>query len=83
MTVHRYKFAEGERFEVWRYTTPPSLEIVRKGDGANCYFQSGDDSNALEDELENALRASEQGILEAEPIDYVCEAYETVLRWET
>ncbi len=79
----RYLFAEGERFQVWRYSNPPSLEIVRKGDGANCYFQSGEDSNAFEDELENALRAHEQGTLKAEPTDYVCESYEHVLRFET
>lgn len=84
MTVHRYKFAEGERFEVWRYTTPPSLEIVRKGDGANCYFQSGDDTAALETELENAELAKQDiARLGSNPVDYVCEAYETVLHWET
>lgn len=84
MKDNRYVYAEGERFKVMAHTSPFSLEIIRKGDGANCYFQAGDDSLLLAEELTNAERMEKDiARLGSNPVDYVCEAYETVLRWET
>ena len=84
MKDNRYVYAEGERFKVMAHTSPFSLEIIRKGDGANCYFQAGDDSAALETELEKAERAKQDiARLGSNPVDYVCASYEHILRWET
>ncbi|MFM7009033.1 MAG: hypothetical protein ACKO0Z_06820 [Betaproteobacteria bacterium] len=67
----RYEFSTGERFRVWRYPATASLEIERISDGANLFFQAGDDSNGLEAELESRY------------VDDVCGEYEHCLRFET
>ena len=72
-----FVFALGARYKVWKHR-PIGIEIVRCSDGASLFVQ-GDGERALEDELEAAQRASEQGSLAVDPVDHVCAAFDDVL----
>lgn len=70
-------FADGPKYRVWSHH-PTGFEIERISDGANAFLQ-GEDAVRLEDELEAALRAHEQGSLKADPVDHVAGDYDEVL----